>query len=73
MYKLRSRPLGQSFQRHRNTPTTFFSLSSPSMDMFTYIIDIFKPTSQADDEDLPTNEENPADGRGMNNFPCVIA
>ena len=63
-------PVVRLTKRHRNTAQLFPLTSSPSMDVFTYIVDIFASTS--DDEDLPTNEENPSSGPG--NPPlCVIA
>ena len=63
-------PVLRTTQSHRSTSQKPISLSSsPSMDAFTYIIDVFTVTS--DDEGLPTNQE--AAGSGAPPPICVIA
>ena len=77
-YKLSSRLLLDSssscnYPPSQDRSTTYLSLSSsPSMDAFTYFIDLF--TFASDDEDLPTNEEDPRSSGSANGPPgCVIA
>ena len=72
-YKLRSYLLDSSsssdYPSTSQQPTTLSLSSSPSMDAFTYIIDVF--TVASDDEGLPTNQEG--GGTGAPPPICVIA
>lgn len=58
--------------QHR--PTFISPSSSPSMDVFSYVFDLFASTSASDDENIPTNEDgNRNPFQQSSGSYCVIA